>query len=67
VFQGANDSAPVEFGGHVILRRGKQIQIIGAEFTQLGQKGLIGRYPQAFFLFVGFFFLFFFFLFFLFF
>lgn len=45
MFQGAADSQASEFGGHIILRKGKKIQITGAEVTRMGQKGLIGRYP----------------------
>jgi hypothetical protein len=37
------------FGGHVIFRQGfKQVQLQGVEFRQLGQGGLMGRYPVHF-------------------
>ena len=37
------------YGGHVVFRQGfKQLQIQGVEFKQLGQGGLLGRYPVHF-------------------
>jgi len=37
------------FGGHVMFRQGfREVQIVGAEFKQLGQGGRIGHYPVHF-------------------
>ena len=37
------------YGGHVVFRQGfEKLQIQGVEFKQLGQGGLLGRYPVHF-------------------
>src|SRR5262249_22996554 len=42
-------NASYQYGGHVVFRQGfKQLQIQGVEFKQLGQGGLLGRYPVHF-------------------
>ncbi|KAG2382836.1 hypothetical protein C9374_004803 [Naegleria lovaniensis] len=45
VFQGDATSEQSEFGGHFIVRLVNKMQIIGAEFVNMGQKGHMGRYP----------------------
>lgn len=43
------ESSGYYYGGHVIFRQGfKQVQVQGVEFRQLGQGGVIGRYPVHF-------------------
>ncbi len=54
----AQDNPPVSavkanpsymYGGHVVFRQGfEKLQIQGVEFKQLGQGGLLGRYPVHF-------------------
>lgn len=46
VLRGDEGSAAEEYGGHVIVLEGGQARIEGAQFTHMGQKGLLGRYPM---------------------
>lgn len=43
--QGDADSATNRYGGHSMVMMGAQMHISGAEFTRMGQQGIIGRYP----------------------
>ncbi|MGF1453889.1 MAG: Ig-like domain-containing protein [Alphaproteobacteria bacterium] len=36
---------PDQFGGHTMVMMGGQMRISGAEFTHMGQAGLLGKYP----------------------
>ncbi|MBX2855504.1 MAG: CHRD domain-containing protein [Rhodobacteraceae bacterium] len=42
--QGDADSATDGYGGHSMVMNGAEMHIDGAEFTQMGQKGLVGKY-----------------------
>ncbi|KAL6059281.1 hyaluronoglucosaminidase [Balamuthia mandrillaris] len=48
VITGDASSDDSEFGGHVIIRAAKQLEIVGVQFTKMGQKGVLGRYPVHF-------------------
>ena len=48
VFRGDSSSESDGFGGHIIFRRVSSCRIEGAEFTFLGQMGVVGRYPIHF-------------------
>ncbi|MEL6476472.1 MAG: G8 domain-containing protein [Pseudomonadota bacterium] len=42
--QGDEDAAEDQFGGHTMVMMGAEMYISGAEFFQMGQAGLLGRY-----------------------
>ena len=42
--QGDADSSQDGYGGHTMVMNGAEMHIDGAEFTQMGQKGLLGKY-----------------------
>ncbi|PRP82932.1 hypothetical protein PROFUN_06709 [Planoprotostelium fungivorum] len=48
VVKGDDSSIPDAFGGHFLVRNGPSAQISGVEFTQMGQAGIMGRYPVHF-------------------
>ncbi|MBM7069721.1 hypothetical protein [Actibacterium sp. 188UL27-1] len=41
---GNENASQDKFGGHTMIMRGAQMYISGAEFTKLGQEGILGRY-----------------------
>jgi|GEM_PF-2247787 len=43
--QGDADSVDDGFGGHTMVMNGAEQHIEGAEFFQMGQSGILGRYP----------------------
>lgn len=43
--QGDEDSVIDGFGGHMMVMMGAEAYIEGVEFTRMGQKGILGRYP----------------------
>jgi cell surface hyaluronidase len=45
VVQGSADSATSRFGGHTMVHTSGTMRISGAEFTRMGQAGILGRYP----------------------
>lgn len=47
VIQGDESSLNSSFGGHLIMRHAN-LKISGTEFTRMGQKGAMGRYPVHF-------------------
>ena len=47
VVQGDNSSIASQFGGHFMMRNA-QVHVSGVEFTRMGQKGVMGRYPVHF-------------------
>jgi hypothetical protein len=47
VVQGDEGSVNSTFGGHLMMRQAK-LKISGVEFTRMGQKGVMGRYPVHF-------------------
>eukprot|EP01117_Protostelium_nocturnum_P016557 TRINITY_DN657_c0_g1_i1.p1 TRINITY_DN657_c0_g1~~TRINITY_DN657_c0_g1_i1.p1 ORF type:complete len:1272 (+),score=378.16 TRINITY_DN657_c0_g1_i1:136-3951(+) len=36
------------YGGHIMMRKGKRIELSGIEVTRMGQKGVLARYPVHF-------------------
>ena len=46
--QGDEDSAQDGYGGHMMIMMGADIHISGAELTNMGQAGELGRYPIHF-------------------
>ncbi|MFK7761899.1 MAG: malectin domain-containing carbohydrate-binding protein [Roseobacter sp.] len=42
--QGDEDSADDGYGGHTMVMNGADMHIDGAEFTNMGQEGILGRY-----------------------
>jgi len=36
------------FGGHVLMRKGKRLELQGIEVTRMGQRGVLARYPIHF-------------------
>lgn len=46
VFMGIDEDNS-SYGGHLLTRRG-EIRLSGVEFTQMGQRGILGRYPVHF-------------------
>ncbi len=45
VIKGDAASATTSFGGHVMVMAGSSAKIDGVEFLNMGQKGIVGRYP----------------------
>ncbi|MEM7545226.1 MAG: G8 domain-containing protein [Pseudomonadota bacterium] len=43
--QGDEDSPDDGYGGHTMIMMGADMHIDGAEFTNMGQAGILGRYP----------------------
>ena len=44
-----DDSSLVSlFGGHMIIRKATAAAVVGASFSQMGQRGVVGRYPIHF-------------------
>ncbi|MEM7615859.1 MAG: right-handed parallel beta-helix repeat-containing protein, partial [Pseudomonadota bacterium] len=41
---GDDDADQDQFGGHTMVMHGAEMHISGAEFTKMGQEGLLGRY-----------------------
>ena len=46
--QGDKDSQTSGLGGHLIVTRGGSLHAEGVSFRQMGQRGLLGRYPVHF-------------------
>lgn len=43
--QGDADSASDGYGGHTMIMDGAEMHVSGAEFANMGQEGVLGRYP----------------------
>lgn len=48
VLQGDLDSSAPLSGAHMIIRRADEVSISGVEFTKMGQRNILGRYPVHF-------------------
>lgn len=48
VISGDSNSLLTGFGGHLMMRNVAAAQIQGVEFVQMGQQGVLGRYPVHF-------------------
>ncbi|MET1412068.1 G8 domain-containing protein [Roseibium sp. HPY-6] len=42
---GDSDAEADRFGGHTMVMNGAEMHVSGAEFTKMGQEGIVGRYP----------------------
>ena len=42
--QGDEDAAETQYGGHTMVMNGAEMHISGAEFTHMGQAGILGKY-----------------------
>eukprot|EP01091_Cochliopodium_minus_P013326 TRINITY_DN426_c0_g1_i1.p1 TRINITY_DN426_c0_g1~~TRINITY_DN426_c0_g1_i1.p1 ORF type:complete len:1254 (-),score=327.70 TRINITY_DN426_c0_g1_i1:86-3814(-) len=48
IIRGDSSSAQSLFGGHIMIRSVTGAALVGAEFTAMGQRGVVGRYPIHF-------------------
>jgi len=48
VLKGDDSTVSDAFGGHLMIRKGPITKISGVELTQMGQQGILGRYPVHF-------------------